>query len=49
MAAVFTLVSSHVDVRVSLEMLGEKVTKGVVLLLEHEIGGVRHAYRTVLG
>lgn len=40
---VSNLISGHVDIRMSLDMLGEKVTKGVVLLLEHEIGGVGHA------
>lgn len=39
-----TLVSCHQDMRGLLQMFGEEVAEGVVLLENLEVGGVRHAY-----
>lgn len=36
-------VTSHHNVRVLLEVLGKEVANGVILLLDQEIGAVRHA------
>ena len=42
-----TLVSSHVDVRMRLEVLGKEVAKGVIFLHENEVGGIGHSYGIV--
>lgn len=39
-----TLVPSHVDIRVRLEVLGEEVSESVVFLHENKVRGVGHAY-----
>lgn len=40
-----TLVAGHHDIGMHLEVLRDQVTDGVVLFLDDEIGGARHAYR----
>lgn len=42
--ALLTLVTSHVHVRVSLDMLGQQVAQSVIFLLQNEVGGVGHAW-----
>lgn len=42
-----TLVASHIDIGVGLEMFGKEVAEGVVLLLENKVGSVGHAYTVV--
>lgn len=43
---VVTLVAGHHDVRGGLEVLGDEVAEGVVLLQHDEVGGVAHACRS---
>jgi hypothetical protein len=43
-----TLVASHVDVRMGLEVLREKIAQSVILLHEDEVGRVGHACREPL-
>lgn len=44
MISCLTLVTGHQDVRVVLEVLGNEVANGVILLLDQKVGAVRHAY-----
>jgi len=42
------LVARHEDVLVHLQVLGQEVTEGVVLLLDYEVGSVGHAGKNLL-
>ena len=43
-----TFVSSHIDIRMRLQVLGEKVAQSVIFLFQDEVGGVGHAYESSL-